>query len=111
MSSTSLKATNKKRKKAATEVMNNAAAKATWSALGLSSIPAARIKPGHGNGHKRRHENENHEKKKRYHLSTLLYIFIPDSVTTFPPFPRPLCGAPAYPERTGAALGSPKANA
>jgi len=48
-----LKATNKKRKKAATEVMNNAAAKAAWSALGLSSIPAARIKPGHSNGHKR----------------------------------------------------------
>ena len=53
MSSTSLKATNKKRKKAATEVMNNAAAKAAWSAIGLSSIPAARIKPGHSNGHKR----------------------------------------------------------
>ena len=31
--------------------------------------------------------------------------------TTFPPFPRPLWGAPAHPERTGAALDSPKANA
>ena len=30
---------------------------------------------------------------------------------TFPPSPRPLWGAPAHPERTGAALDSSKANA
>ena len=31
--------------------------------------------------------------------------------TNFLPFPRPLWVAPAHPERTGAALASPKANA
>ena len=48
-----LKVKNKKRKKAATEVINNAAVKAAWSAIGLSSIPAARIRTGHSNGRKR----------------------------------------------------------
>ena len=49
----SLKVKNKKRKKAATEVINNVAVKAAWSAIGLSSIPATRVKPGHSNGRKR----------------------------------------------------------
>ncbi len=49
----SLKVKNNKCKKAATEVINNAAVKAAWSAIGLSSIPAARVKAGHSNGHKR----------------------------------------------------------
>ena len=52
------------------------------------------------------------EKFRESHLSTLLYIF-PSSPpllrTTFPPFPRPLWGAPDHPERIVAALGSPKA--
>ena len=49
----SLKVKNRKRKKATTEMMNNAAVKAAWSAIGLSSIPAAHVKPGHSNGRKR----------------------------------------------------------
>ncbi len=53
MSSMSLKAKNKKRKTAATEVINNAAAIAAWGKLGLSSLPAARIRTGHSNSHKR----------------------------------------------------------
>ena len=42
-----------------------------------------------------------------------LHIFILASLlrTTFPPFHRPLWVAPAHPERTKAALDSPKANA
>ena len=39
------------------------------------------------------------------------FIPLPLLRTTFPPFPRPLWVASAHPERTGAALGSPKANA
>jgi hypothetical protein len=54
------------------------------------------------------------EEFRESHLSTLLYIF-PSSPpllrTTFPPFPRPLWGAPDHPERIVAALGSPKVNA
>ena len=54
------------------------------------------------------------EKFRESHLSTLLYIFSsspPLLRTTFPPFLRPLWGAPDRPERIVAALGSPKANA
>ncbi len=45
-------------------------------------------------------------------LSSVLYSrYFHPLRTTFPPFPRPLWVAPAHPERTGAAMGSPKANA
>ena len=43
--------------------------------------------------------------------STYFHSPSPYLRTTFPPFPRPLWVASAHPERTGAALGSPKANA
>ena len=46
----SLKATNKKRKATATDVMNRAAEQAAWSALGLRPVPSAHIKRGHSNG-------------------------------------------------------------
>ena len=45
----SLKVKNKKRKAAAADVVNNAAARAAWNAIGLSAIPAAHVKPGHSN--------------------------------------------------------------
>ena len=55
----SLKVKNKKRKAAAADVVNNAAARAAWGAIGLSAIPAAHIKPGHSNAVKRRGTGRN----------------------------------------------------
>ena len=51
------------------------------------------------------------ESHLKYFVLYYINIFIPLPLlrTTFPPFSRPLWGAPTHPERTGAALGSPKA--
>ena len=53
MASLSLKAANKQRKAAATNVINNAAAQAAWGAIGLMPVPSANIKRGHSNGNRR----------------------------------------------------------